>query len=109
MVEEEGVSSNQGDTITFEFPIRYLEDESPTKNISPSNIPSFNVLSSEDPYSFLFEFDICCRSYEYTTYVQKMKLFPSTLNNVTLHWFMGLGGKSIHIWDDMKFWTVGFH
>jgi hypothetical protein len=31
-----------------------------------------------------------------------MKLFPATLKNATLHQFMGLGGKSIHTWDDMK-------
>jgi hypothetical protein len=41
-------------------------------------------------------------SYDYTTNAQKLNLFPTTLNNATLQWFMGLGGQSIYTWDDMK-------
>jgi hypothetical protein len=57
MAAEEGVDSN----ITFDFPIKYFEEEAPMKNISPSSLPNFNGLSSEDPDTFIFEFDVLCR------------------------------------------------
>lgn len=33
---------------------------------------------------------------------QKLKLFPATLKDATLRWFMGLTANSISTWDDMK-------
>ena len=36
------------------------------KNIPPSILPNFYGMTSEDPNSFLFEFDILCRTYGYT-------------------------------------------
>jgi hypothetical protein len=39
----------------------------PMKNIPLSALPNFLGLSTEDPDEFLFEFDILCRNYDYTT------------------------------------------
>jgi len=33
---------------------------------------------------------------------QKLKLFPTTLKDATLKWFMGLGINSIRTWEQMK-------
>ena len=44
-----------------------LEGISPMKNISPSVLPHFYGKVAEDPDEFLFEFDILCRRYDYTT------------------------------------------
>ncbi|KAH9307242.1 hypothetical protein KI387_035153, partial [Taxus chinensis] len=41
-------------------------------------------------------------SYDYTTDTHKLKLFPSTLKNVTLRWFMGLGRNVVTMWEKMK-------
>jgi hypothetical protein len=57
------------------------------KNIPLSALPNFHGLSSEDPDEFLFEFDILCRSYDYISNAQKLKLFPATLKVNTLRWF----------------------
>jgi len=57
---------------------------------------------TEDPDAFLFEFDVPCRGYDYTTNPQKLKLFPSTIKGATLRWFTCLGRHTINSWDDMK-------
>lgn len=72
------------------------------KNISPSALPHFHGNVHEDPNSFLFYFDILCRSHDYSSNAQKLKLFPTTLKDVTLCWFMGLGGNTISSWEQMK-------
>ena len=59
-------------------------------------------MSIEDPDAFLFGFDILCRSYNYTNDSQNLKLFPTTLKDASLRWFMGLGEYTIRIWDQMK-------
>ena len=69
------------------------------KNISPSALPHFYGKVHEDPDSFLFEFDILCRSYDYSTDAQKLRLFPATLKDSALRWFMGLRGNSITSWE----------
>ena len=51
---------------------------------------------------FFSEFDILYHSYDYTTSAQKLKLFPATLKDNVLHWFMSLGGRTITNWDRMK-------
>jgi hypothetical protein len=43
-----------------------------------------------------------CRSYDYVTNAQKLKLFPATLKGNALRWFMSLGGHVITTWDQMK-------
>lgn len=87
---------------TFEFPIGDIRGESPMKNIALSSLPSFQGMTVEDPDTFLFEFDVLCRSYDYTSDAQKLKLFPITLKGETLRWFMGFGYASIRTWNDMK-------
>ena len=66
------------------------------KNIPPLTLPHFHGKVHEDPDSFLFEFDILCRSYEYSTDAQKLRLFPITLKDSTLRCFMGLGGNTLN-------------
>jgi len=60
------------------------------KNINPSVLPLFYRLPIEDPNTFLFEFVVLCHTYKYKTDAQKLRLFPSTLKDVALRWFMGL-------------------
>ena len=72
------------------------------KNIPPSVLPNFYGMSTEDPDSFMFEFDILCRTYGYTDDVHKLRLFPATLKAAALKWFMGLGEQTIASWDDMR-------
>ena len=73
------------------------------KNIPMASLPLFYGKSSEDPDSFLFEFDILCRSYNYYEDAHKLKLFPTILKDVALRWFMSLGEHTIYSWDDMKY------
>ena len=72
------------------------------KNIPPSALPTFYGKPSEDLDVFLFEFDILCRSYNYALDAHKLKLFPATLKDSALRWFMSLGEYTIRSWDDMK-------
>ena len=72
------------------------------KNIPPSSLPIFYGKSNEDPDTFLFDFDILFRSYNYVQDAHKLKLFPSTLKDFSLRWFMGLGESTIWTWDDMR-------
>ena len=72
------------------------------KNIPMTSLPLFRGMSSEDPDAFLFLFDILCKSYNYYDNAKKLKLFPATLKDTTLRWFMSLGEHTIYSWDDMK-------
>ena len=67
--------------VTFGIPIIDLTRDIPMKNIPPSALPHFHGMTYEDPDSFLFEFDILCRSYNYIRDAQKLKLFPATLKD----------------------------
>jgi hypothetical protein len=100
MVDEEGNANNE--TETFGFPILDITRDVSMKNIPLSSLPHFHGMSTKDPDSFLFEFDILCRSYNYTDSAQKLKLFPATLKDSTLRWFMSLGEHTILSWDGMK-------
>ena len=71
-------------------------------NIPLLSLPYFQGTYVEDPYTFLFEFNVLCRGYDYTTDAQKMKLFPASLKGVALRWFMGLGDATIWTWGDMR-------
>ncbi len=53
------------------------------KNISPSTLPHYYGKVDEDPNSFLFEFDIFCRFYDYSSDVEKLMLFRATLKDTT--------------------------
>jgi hypothetical protein len=72
------------------------------KKIPLSTIPTFYGKISEDQDTFLFEFNILCRSYNYLQDAKKLKKFPATLKDSTLIWFMGLGESSIRSWEGMK-------
>jgi len=83
-------------TSTSQYPIVDTAANAPMKAIPLQHIPTFHSLTSEDLDAFLFEFDVLCRGYDYTTDPQKLKLFPSTLKGAALRWFMGLGGGVIN-------------
>ena len=72
---------------TFKFPIHEPEDnpdeEIKMKNIPPSVLPNFYGMASEDPNSFLFEFDIACRTYGYTDDAYRLRLFPATSKGIS--------------------------
>ena len=72
------------------------------KNIPPSSLPTLYGKSNEDRNTFMFKFDILCRTYNYLQDAHKLKLFPATLKYFSLRWFMGLGESTIWTWDDMR-------
>ena len=43
-----------------------------------------------------------CVYYHYFLDTKNLKLFPTTLKDATLKWFMGLGVYSISTWEEMK-------
>jgi hypothetical protein len=100
MAEEEGNATNE--TYTFGFPILNIAIDVSMKNIPFSSLPHFHGMSTENPDSFLFEFDILCRSYNYIDNAQTLKLFPATLKDSALRWFMSIGEHTILSWDGMK-------
>ena len=57
------------------FPIQDTDINVHMKKIPPSFIPKFHGLRSEDLETFLFEFEIVCRSYGYLLKTQKLRLF----------------------------------
>ena len=99
----EGEGEHKGWTeTTFGFPILDLARDVNMKNILAYLLPTFYGKSTEDSDTFLFDFDILCRSYNYLHDTQKLKLFPATLKDSALRWFMGLGESTIRSWDEMK-------
>lgn len=92
--------NDRGDREIIEgvFPIRETNGDAKMKNITPSTLPHFHGLTSEDPDAFLFEFAIICRTYDYATDEQELKLFPSTLKDAAMRWFMGLARDSLITW-----------
>ena len=99
--EEEEEEENQTE-FTFGFPILDTTKDVNMKNIPPSSLLNFYGKSNEDMDTFLFEFDILCRSYNYLQDAHKLKLFPATLKDSALRWFIDLGEYSIKTWEDMK-------
>jgi hypothetical protein len=69
MEVEEGNENNEIET--FWFPILEITRYVSMKSIPLSSLPHFHGMSTKDPDSFLFEFDILCRSYNYTNSAQK--------------------------------------
>lgn len=86
---------------TFEFPISNLHDNANLKNIPTSSLPKFYGLVTEELDTFLFEFDVLCRSYLYTIDAYRLKIFPATLKEFSLRWFMSLGSNSIDTWEEI--------
>ena len=68
----------------FEFPIKDLGGVTQMHIIPPSSLPNFHGLANEDPDTFLFEFKILCRGYDYSTNNQRLKVFPLTLKGAAL-------------------------
>ena len=87
---------------TFEFPIKDLGGVTQMHIIPPSSLPTFHGLKNEDPDTFLFDFEILCRGYDYCTNDKRLKVFPLTLKGSALWWFIILGGNCIQTWEDMK-------
>jgi hypothetical protein len=54
-------------TSTLEYPIVDPVANAPMKSIPLQNLVTFHGLISEDPDAFLFEFDVLCRGYDYTS------------------------------------------
>ena len=96
------IGGNRDGDNSFGFPIVDEDSRATMKNISPSILPNFHGFRNEDPETFLFEFEVVCRTYDYLEDSQKLKLFPSTLKGAALKWFMGLLTQSIRTWNDMK-------
>jgi len=71
------------------------------KIIPHSTFPNFHGLSKEYPNTFLYEFDVLCKSRDYVKDAHKLKHFPTILKSTALWWFMGLGKYSIPSWDQM--------
>jgi hypothetical protein len=101
MAENRNARGN-GERVEGTFPIRETNGDTKMKNISPSALPHFHGLTTEDPDTFLFEFVVICRTYDYAEDEKKLKLFPSTLKDAALRWFMGLPGNSITTWAQMQ-------
>jgi hypothetical protein len=99
---EEQAENELPQETTFGFPILDLVHNVTMKNIPLSALPTFHGKNSEDLDVFLFEFDILCRSYNYLQDAHKLKLFPATLKDSALRWFMSLGEYNIRSWEDMK-------
>ena len=97
MAENRNARGN-GERIEGTFPIRETNGDTKMKNISPSALPHFHDLNIEDTDTLFFEFAIICRTYDYVEDEKKLKLFPSTLKDAALCWFMGLPGNSIKTW-----------
>jgi hypothetical protein len=95
-------NQQQPQTSTLEYSIVDLVTNAPMKAIPLQNMPTFHGLISEDLDAFLSKFYFLCRGYDYTSKPQKLNLFPSTLKGAALHWYMGLGGRTINTWDEMK-------
>jgi len=59
MAENRNARGN-GERIEGTFPIWETNVDTKMKNISPSTLPHFHGLTTEDPDSFLFKFVVIC-------------------------------------------------
>ena len=64
VINDKGEGENRIEA-TFRFPILDTMQDVTIKDIPPSSLPTFNGKINENPDTFLFEFDILCRSYNY--------------------------------------------
>lgn len=83
MAENRNARGN-GERIEGTFPIRETNGDTKMKNISPSTLPHFHGLTTEDPDAFLFEFFVIFWIYDYAEDGKKLKIFPSTLKDIAL-------------------------
>ena len=70
-----GIENREGaeNGVEGDFPIRETNGDSRMKMISPSALPHFHGLTLEDLNTFLFDFSILCKTYEYTSNDQSLK------------------------------------
>ena len=68
---------------TFEFPIKDL-GVTQMHIIPPSSLLNFHSMANEDPNTFLFEFEVLYRGYDYCINDQRLKVFPLTLKGAAL-------------------------
>ena len=83
-MDENRNGRREDERIEGAFPIRETNGDMKMKNISPSALPHFHGLTTEDPDTFLFDFFVLCQTYDYAEDEKKLKLFPSTLKDTTL-------------------------
>ena len=62
----DGYDDNEEDLIGF--PIQDMDISVHMKKIPPYFLPNFHGMRIEDPETFLFEFEILCRSYGYLSH-----------------------------------------
>jgi len=72
------------------------------KNIPLNALPTFQSTIIKDLDKFLFEFDILCRTYDYTIDEHKLILSLATFKEFALRWYMGVGVASITSLNGMK-------
>ena len=83
MAENRNARGN-GERIEGTFPIQESNGDTKMKNIIPSSLLHFHGLCTEDLDTFLFDFVVICRTYDYAKDEKKLRLFPSTLKDATL-------------------------
>ena len=69
-------SRGNGERIEGNFPIRETNGDTKMNNISPSALRHFHGLTTEGPDTFLFEFAIICRTYDYAEDEKKVETVP---------------------------------
>ena len=82
--ERDSNAEQPEDEVTFRFPILDLDPDVVMKNNPHSVLPQVHGMITEDPDSFLFEFEILCESYNYVNDGKKLKLFRATLKYFAL-------------------------
>ena len=70
---------------------------------SPIFSTKFSWFENKDPNTFLFNIEVLCREYYYSTNAQILKVFPLTLKGADLWRFMSLGINCIQTW---KTWSM---
>jgi hypothetical protein len=80
---------------TFAFPIvdtpTLLGDDIKMKNIPPFVLPNFFGMSTEDPDTFMFEFDIVFRTYGYTNDAKKTSFISCNFERICIKMVHGVG------------------
>ena len=74
-----GRGHGRGGPEPFGFLIFDEDNTTKMKNISCSMLPNFHELRNEDPETFLFEFEVLCRSYDYLLDTQNWNCFQPLL------------------------------
>lgn len=68
----------------FDFPIQETDINVHMKNVPPSVLPNFKHMRLEDPETFLFEFEIICRSYCYSLLRIATRNAKNSIQNISI-------------------------